>query len=473
MLAPGPVDGQLEGPPRAREIDLGVSVDRGSGVALPDQLEAAIRGMVVRGELRAGARLPSTRGLARALAVSRGVVVEAYDRLQRQGVLEIRQGAPVRVAAGLAPADPAPAPPSPEPSYVARLHPALVPPATFDRRAWRSALRRVLEQAADDDLRATDHRGLLELRAAIIEQVARSRGVSAAAGSVTVTSGVSHGLTILAPLLAARGPVAVEEPGFLLHRGLLAALGCDVRPVRVDGDGLDLAALHRSGARTVLLTPAHQMPLGQPMPAEQRTALLAWAREADGLVLEDDYDGELRYDRRSVRALQALDPARVVYLGTTSKVLSPAVRIGWIVAPPDLLPSIALAATAIGGTPGTVDQAALAVILQRGDFDRSVARLRRRCRVQRAALVAALAERAPELTVHGVEAGLMVAVRAVALDPAAVMHAAQARRVQLHAVPDGQDALLLVGFGDVHESRADAVATLLAQIVADARAGAP
>ncbi len=223
----------------------------------------------------------------------------------------------------------------------------------------------------------------------------------------------------------------------------------------------------------MLLTPAHQMPLGQPMAAEQRTALLAWAREADGLVLEDDYDGELRYDRRSVRALQALDPARVIYLGTTSKVLSPAVRIGWIIAPPDLRPSIAVAATTIGGTPGTVDQAALAVILQRGDFDRSVARLRRRCTAQRAALVAALAERAPELTVHGVEAGLMVAVRAAALDPAAVMQAAQARRVQLHAVPDRQDALLLVGFGDVHESRADAVAALIAEIVADARAEAP
>lgn len=468
MSAPGPVDGQPSGPVRGREIDLGLTVDRASGVALPDQLESGIRAMVVRGELRAGARLPSTRGLAASLGVSRGVVVEAYDRLQRQGVLQTSQGAPVRVAAGVEPVAPPVAAPA-APDVALRLHPALVPPATFDRRAWRSALRRVLESVADDELRATDHRGRPELRAAVIEQIARSRGVSAGADAVLITSGVSHALTILAPLLAARGPVAVEEPGFLLHRGLLAALGCDVRPVSIDDHGIDVDALAATGARTVLLTPAHQMPLGQPMPAERRAALLQWVRASDGLILEDDYDGELRYDRRSVRALQALDPARVVYLGTTSKVLSPAVRIGWIVAPPALSDAIAMAAATIGGTPGTLDQAALADALRTGAFDRSVARLRRRCAVQRAALVAALAARAPDLGVHGVEAGLMVAVRARATDPVAVMQAAQARRTELYAVPHGPDALLLVGFGDVHESRAEAVAATLAEIVAEAQ----
>ncbi len=416
-----------------------MAVDRTRGTPLPDQLEAEIRGMVGRGELQPGARLPSTRRLAQALGVSRGVVVEAYDRLQRQGLLLIQQGAPVRVAAevlgGAARVGPAP-PARPAPTDpVVRLHPALVPSATFDRRAWRSALRTALEHATDDELRATEHHGHPQLRAAIVEQIARSRGVVAHAEHVVITSGVSHALTLLSALLRVRGPVAVEDPGFLLHRGLLAALGCELRPIPIDDQGMDIDALERSDARTVLLTPAHQMPLGQPMSAERRAALLRWVRSRDGLILEDDYDGELRYDRRSVRALQALDPDRVLYLGTTSKVLSPAIRIGWVVAPTDLLPAITATAAVLGGGPGNLDQVALATIVRSGAFDRAVGRLRRRCAAQRAALVAALGEHAPQLTVHGVQAGLMLALRAPATDPAAVMASAQRRRVELYAVP--------------------------------------
>jgi GntR family transcriptional regulator / MocR family aminotransferase len=468
MPQQGPVRDDSGGPVRRADVDLGLALDRSSTRALPDQLEHALREMVACGELPAGTRLPSTRSLAAQLAVSRGVVVEAYDRLQRQGVLTTRQGAAVRVAEGVdgppRGASEAPALPAHDP-YTLRLHPALVPPATFDRRAWRGLLRRALEEVSDDALRSTSHLGLPELRTAVVAQLARSRGVIAQPERVVVTSGVTHALQLLAPLLRGRGPVAVEEPGFLLHRATLAGAACELRPVPVDRDGIDVDALARSDARTVLLTPAHQMPLGYPLAADRRRELLRWARDTDALIVEDDYDGELRYDRQSVRALQALDPERVIYLGTTSKVLSPALRIGWIVAPSSQLAGIHLLATIAGATPGTLDQAALALALSTGAFDRSVARLRRRCTAQRQAMNAALAAALPHLRREGVEAGLTLTLRAPGLQASQVMACAELQRVELFAVQSGDDALVIVGFGDVHESRATDAAERVAAIL--------
>lgn len=351
------------------------------------------------------------------------------------------------------------------PAPLVRLHPALLPPSTFDRRAWGAAGRRALAAATDDDLRAVLPSGLPQLREAVAEQIQRSRGVACTAQDVLITSGTTHTLHALTPMLRARGPLAVESPGFMIHHGALASAGVELRPIPVSAAGLDLAALRASDATSVLVTAAHQMPLGHPMPAENRAALLAWARERDALVLEDDYDGELRYDRMSVRALQALDPSRVIYLGTTSKVLSPAVRVGWIVSPPALRDQIAAYAALAGGAPGNVTQLALTELMTRGEFDRGVSRLRRRLAAQRAALIDALARAAPQLEPLGVPAGLMLPLRSTSGDANSLMAAAAAAGIELVALdlPRG-GAVLLAGFGDIHESRADAVANLIARV---------
>jgi GntR family transcriptional regulator / MocR family aminotransferase len=472
MTAPGPVGSEFGGPVRRAETDLGIAIDRSAGPPLPDQLERAIREMIVAGQLVGGAKLPSTRALAAHLDLSRGTVVEAYDRLQRQGLLDVRQGAAPRVAEG-APAPRAPTaetlPSAAPPRRNVRLHPALVPPGTFDRSAWRAAIRRALADSSEDDLRRVESDGLPALRRTLVEQIARSRGIAAAPDHLIITAGVTHALTLLAPVLRARGPVAVEDPGFAIHQGVLASLGCELRHVPADADGIDVDALAASGAASVLVTPAHQMPLGQPLSAERRAALLAWAARTDALVVEDDYDGELRYDRRSVRALQAAAPERVIYLGTTSKVLSPAVRIGWMIAPAAQLPGLRGLAAIMGGQPGLVDQAALEQLMRDGGFDRSVARLRRRCIAQRAAFVDALAVHSPSLEVEGVAAGLAVSIRARNVDAVALLTAAGALDLELYPVPDGPDVVIPAGFGDVHEARARDAADLLALAVERAR----
>jgi GntR family transcriptional regulator/MocR family aminotransferase len=471
MAKPGPVGRESVEPLRRQETDLGIAVDRASGRPLPDQLELAIRDLVASGALTGGARLPSSRALADQLSVSRGVVVEAYDRLRRQGVLEVQQGAAPRIGAApaAAPAPPTPDRASPPPGPRWRLHPALVPPGTFDRRAWRNLIRRALDEATDEELRAVEPVGLPRLRGALTEQLARSRGVVTAPERIAITSGVTHGLSMLAPLIKGRGPVAVEEPGFAIHQGTLAALGCELRPIPTDPDGIDVQALAASDARSILVTPAHDMPRGTPMSAERRTELLRWAAERDGLVLEDDYDGELRYDRRSVRALQGAGPEHVIYLGTTSKVLSPAIRIGWVVAPAALAASLPVLTTFAGGQPSMLEQVALAIAMREGVFDRSVARLRRTAAARRGALAEALAEAVPGAAVEGVPAGLAISLRIPGVAAMDLLRTAAAEGVEVVPVQDGPDVIVPVGVGGVHESAAGEAARALAQAVVAAR----
>ncbi len=432
---------------------------------------------MARSELAPGAPLPSTRALAADLQVSRGVVVEAYDRLVRQGLLIARQGGAVRVSPTLrvvdpaAALDPAAAQLAPEPAFRLDLHPANTPLGTFDRRAWGAAIRTALRAAPEHDLASLDRAGLLDLREALATQLARSRGVVAVPEQIVVTGGVSDALRGLAPILRERGGrVAVEEPGFGLHRATLFGSGLDVVPVPADRHGIDVAALAAQEVAAVLLTPAHQMPLGVPLAPERRSALVEWSRRTGALILEDDYDGELRYDRQGVRSLHGLAPDRVLYLGTTSKVLSPAIRVGWIVAPPDLVEAVLGWRLTLGGAPSNLVQSALAGYLRSGTFDRGLVRMRRRCAEQRAAIVAALETALPGHRIEGVQAGLQVAVRVPELEPWRLLVAGQARCVQVFATDDGPDALLLVGFGLVDPSAAPRVARELAEIVAEARA---
>lgn len=463
--------------------DLLVGLDREAADPLRAQLERALRDAVREGRLHAGTRLPSTRALAAELGVSRGVVVEAYAQLVAEGYLVARQGAPTRVAsitaagaADRAPGEPLAATASAPDVATASAHqrrswtggatptfdlrPWAPDLAAFPRAAWAASLRAALRTAPDAALgNATEPRGVPELRATLAAYLGRSRGVATDAARVVVTAGMTGGVAAVGAALRARGArrIAVEDPGFSLHRLLLARTGLETVPVPVDEAGIDVGALARTDADAALVAPAHQYPLGAVLAPERRTALLAWARDRDALVLEDDYDGEYRYDREPVGALQGLDPARVAYLGSASKMLAPALRLGWAALPEDLVGDVALAAAAAGGVP-MLDQLALAGLIERGELDRHLRRMRPVYRARREALLRAIAAELPDARVAGIAAGLSFVLLLDGLDEQAACGAAGERGIAVWALgsfraePAPGDATgLVIGYGALPE----------------------
>ncbi|WP_399942124.1 PLP-dependent aminotransferase family protein [Streptomyces sp. BBFR25] len=377
-----------------------------TGPGLRRGLTDALREAVRTGRLGPGTRLPSSRVLAADLGIARNTVADAYADLVAEGWLTARQGSGTRVAERVAAAPSRTSARRPgghaRPAY--DLRPGTPDLASFPRTAWLRAARRAVTAAPHDALGYGDGRGRSELRAALAGYLARVRGVRADPGTLVVCGGVAHGLVVLAGVLRARGvhTVAVESYGLHVHRDLLTRAGLRTVPLPVDDRGADTGALTDEGA--VLLTPAHQFPTGVPLHPDRRAAAVAWAHRTGGLILEDDYDGEFRYDRQSVGALQGLDPDRVVYLGTASKSLAPGLRLGWMALPPSLVGDVM--EDPVSRTPGVLDQLTLAQFLDSGDYDRHVRSARLRYRRRRDALVAALAERAPAVRVTGIAAGL-------------------------------------------------------------------
>ncbi|MFD3455096.1 PLP-dependent aminotransferase family protein [Streptomyces sp. NPDC058691] len=402
------------GPPSAFGSDLHLEL-RGSG--LRAGLTHALREAVRTGRLAPGTRLPASRSLAADLGVSRNTVTEAYAELVAEGRLTARQGSGTRVAdrpgqpRGAAPAasraTPARPLPRPRPRY--GLQPGAPNLADFPRTQWLAAARRALTAAPHDALGYGDARGRVELRTALADYLARARGVYAEPERVVVCSGFHHGLMLMARALRARRvpAVAVEAYGLDIYRDLLTDAGLRTPPLAVDEHGVrtdDLARLRGVGA--VLMTPAHQYPTGVALRPDRRTAAVDWARAGGGLILEDDYDGEFRYDRQPVGALQGLDPERVVYFGSASKSLAPGVRLGWMVLPEDLVPEIVAAKGYGDYMSSALEQLTLAEFITSGGYDRHVRSMRLRYRRRRDELVAALARRAPDVHVTGMAAGL-------------------------------------------------------------------
>lgn len=446
-------------------VDL--HLDR-SGPGLRGGLTDALREAVRGGRLAPGTRLPSSRSLAADLGVARNTVAEAYADLVAEGWLAARQGSGTRVA-DRTPATPdhRPAPHRREPGRPAYdLTPGTPELASFPRARWLRAARRALTAAPDRALGYGDPRGRVELRTALAGYLSRARGVHADPDRIVVCSGFLGGLGVLTELLHRGGTrsVAVESYGLPHHRRLIRRAGCDALPLPFDdrgtlppADPADPAGPHGphgpAAPGAVLLTPSHQFPLGLPLLPERRTACIDWARRTGGLILEDDYDGELRYDRQPVGALQGLDPDRVVYLGTASKSLAPGLRLGWLVLPPSLVEEVMEGMA--GRTPGVLDQLTLAEFLGSGDYDRHVRAARLRYRRRRDALVAALAERAPEVSVTGIAAGLHAVLQ---LPPgteqqvvrAAVWHGLAVHGLSTYRHPDAAVApldALVVGYG--------------------------
>ncbi|WP_371500893.1 PLP-dependent aminotransferase family protein [Kitasatospora sp. NBC_00374] len=413
-------------------IDLHVTLARpGSRQAA---LTRALREAVREGRLAPGTRLPPYRSLAADLGIARNTVAGAYAELVAEGWLAARQGSGTRVAERAAPPEPVHRPaeaPRKAPGPAHDLRQGQPDAASFPRTAWLAAARRALNAAPDEAFGPGDPQGRIELRRALAEYLARARGVRTTPDRIVLCSGFAHALRLLfggtggagrGPL---RGPLAVEAYGLGFHRDLLAQAGVRTVPLEIDEQGARVAELaSRRGLRAVLLTPAHQFPTGGPLHASRRTAAVDWAGTRDGLLLEDDYDGEFRYDREPVGAVQGLDPERVLYLGSVSKSLSPALRLGWMVLPERLVGPVLATKGQREAWAGTLDQLTLAEFLASGLYDRHVRRMRQRYRHRRDRLLAALAAHAPHIEVTGIAAGLHAVLRLPAGTEAGALAAA-------------------------------------------------
>jgi GntR family transcriptional regulator/MocR family aminotransferase len=436
-------------------------LDRERPEPLRSQLEGGLRDAIRRGRLPAGERLPSSRELALQLGVSRGLVQNCYGQLHAEGYLTARGGSATRVAAVDTGAGPTRAVRSVATRAVTVDFVAGVPDlASFPRTDWLWAQRESCRTAPTAALGYGDPRGNLALRQVLAGYLRRVRAADADQEHVVVCSGFAQGLSLVLRVLARAGVtrVGIEDPGY--GRGettsALARLGLDAAPVPVDGDGIDVDALAASGARAVILTPAHQWPTGVVLAPERRHALMAWAARHDAYVVEDDYDAEFRYDRDPVGALQGLAPDRVVSLGTVSKSLAPGVRLGWALCPPALVESITAEKNVSDRGSPVLDQLALAALIESGRYDRHLRRMRAVYATRRAALVESLGRHAPAVRLTGLAAGFhAVAHLPGSLDEQSVVAAARSRSIGLYGMSACRASgattppQLVVGFGNI------------------------
>ncbi|MGW0845789.1 MocR-like pyridoxine biosynthesis transcription factor PdxR [Streptomyces sp. NPDC002787] len=376
-------------------------------------LQAALREAIRTGRLARGTRLPASRELAADLGVSRGLVTEAYEQLTAEGYLRSDRGAGTWVGAAVRAALPrardlAPRSPGARADFV----PGTPDLSLFPRAAWAAAQRGVLAELPHQALGYPDPRGLPRLRTALAELLTRRRGVVADPERIVVVSGVAQATTLLGFVLHARGirVVGVEDPGSPEHGTLYTAAGLGTVALPLDEEGLAVGPLRASGVRAVVTTPAHQFPSGIAYSARRRAELLDWARSVDGLIVEDDYDGDFRYDRAPVGALQGLDPERVAYTGSVSKSLAPGLRLGWLLVPASLAEEVVERKRTMDLGHPTLDQALFARFVERGDYDRQLRRCQRAYRERRDVLVSALTECFPGAEVSGIAAGLHVIV---------------------------------------------------------------
>ena len=372
-------------------------------------LERTLRDAIRAGALRPGVRLPSSRTLAAQLGVSRGVTSDVYAQLTAQGFLHNRLKATPLVAAVRRP------PPPLAPRSAARpvrfdLSPGIPDVALFPVRAWAQALVGASRDAQGSALSYGSPRGELELREALADHLGRTRGVAADPACIVVLSGIAQGAHLLAHALADSGVrrIAVEDPSWDTQAERLRLGGLEVVGQPLDASGLRVEGL---AAEAVLVAPAHQFPTGSVLTGPRRRELLAWAREHDALVIEDDYDAEFRYDHLPTPSLQGLDPDRVAYLGTASKTLAPGLRLAWLAAPAWLADRAEKVKHLLDFCSPVLEQRALARFLRHGEYDRHVRRMRTVYRRRRDALVQAVDAHLPDTALEGAAAGIHALLR--------------------------------------------------------------
>jgi len=412
-------------------IDLHLDL---AGTRVRSGLESSLRDAVRAGRLGPGIRLPSSRDLAADLGIARNSVADAYGQLVAEGWLEARTGSGTWVADRPVSA-PQPAGPrtgdTAAPRYDLRAGVPAV--SAFPRRAWLAAGRAALNAADDSVLGYPDPRGVPELRTALAGYLARARGVITSSENVIICAGFAHGLAMICQVLRERGAAAVatEAYGHLLHRQIVQAQGLRTMPLPVDAGGAGLAGSGLAGyglagsglaklgsaARAeggggavavgaAVLTPAHQFPLGMTLAPGRRTAFVRWAVQTGGLIIEDDYDGEFRFDRQPVGAMQALAPDHVIYAGTASKSLAPGLRLGWLAVPDSMIGELIAAKEGSGFFNGALEQLTLAAFIESGGYDRQIRQARLAYRRRRDRLITTLYRQAPAVRLTGIAAGL-------------------------------------------------------------------
>jgi GntR family transcriptional regulator/MocR family aminotransferase len=465
-------------------------LDLGAATAGPlhARLAQALRDSIRHGRLATGTALPPSRVLAAELGCSRWVVTEAYAQLAAEGYLEATAGSGTRVRRLAA----APEPPGPEAAVLPPPEPLDMAPGLPDLRAfplrgWMTALRSAAASLPSADLGYPDPAGHPALRQVLADYLGRVRGAQAGPADVTVTTGATDAIGRLCRELRRRGgrAVAVEDPGWHRIRQVVTAAGLAVVPVPVDDQGLRADRLDDqadsrpdSRADAVIISPAHQFPTGTVLSAPRRAALLAWARTTGGLIIEDDYDAEFRYDRRPVGTLQGAGPPFVALVGSVSKTLSPALGIGWMVTPPGWAPEAGRPAPAQPSPgqpagPPVLDQLAFATFVRSGGYDRQLRACRKSYRDRRDALAAALAARLPEVRVAGAAAGLHLLVHLPAgTDAAAVAAGARAAGVRVasldtYRLEPGPPGLVL-GYGNLARHQVETAVGRLAAAVRSA-----
>ncbi|HXA20524.1 MAG TPA: PLP-dependent aminotransferase family protein [Thermoanaerobaculia bacterium] len=458
-----------------------VTFDNRSGIPFYKQIYDGYRGAILSGRLRPGERLPSTRALAAELNVSRLPVVNAFEQLLHEGYIEGRAGSgtyvkdsipdelarpvmapPQRTAALLRPAPP-------------RLGPFCVSLPALDRfplRLWSRLVAKHAKQLTIEQMAYGDAAGHAPLRRAVADYLRTSRAVHCDASEVLIVSGSQMALQICARALLGRGgTVCIEEPGYPGAREALTGTGARIVPIPVDDEGIVVDQIGRR-VRAVYVTPSHQYPLGMSMSASRRLALLEWARRGGAWIIEDDYDSEYRYASRPLGALQGMDTAsRVIYIGTFSRVLFPALRLGYVVVPRDLMDSFVRHRESIDLFSPLLEQLVLTEFLTEGHFGRHVRRMRALYEKRRDALVRGLREHAGGLVPHNIDAGLHIATfLPEGVDDRKVVRDAALRGLDAialsacYAGPRAKSGLVL-GFGGTSERRIAVACRTLGEVL--------
>jgi GntR family transcriptional regulator / MocR family aminotransferase len=462
--------------------DVLLTLDRSRPEPLRVQLERELREAIRSGRLGPGERLPSSRAMAAELGISRGLVLECYSQLQAEGFLTAASGSATRVAGSAQLSSPVlPPPEGPVNQWTGKaqrldvdFQPGVPDLTSFPRRDWAWALRESCRDATPSDLGYGDPRGTRAVREVLAGYLRRVRGTVANPGQIVMCAGFGQGINLVLRALAERGiqRVGIEDPGDSDYLVICRRLGMQAVPVSIDERGIDVDALAATGVRAVILTPTHQFPTGTALGPERRQSLVAWASERDAFVIEDDYDAEFRYDRDPIGALQGLAPDRVALLGTASKSLAPALRLGWILCPAPLLDALTEDKRLSDRGSPALEQLALAALIESGRYDRHLRHMRRVYGARRATLIRTLSEHAPQVRLHGLAAGFhAVADLGAGRDESDAITAAQSRSVGLYGMSlfrlteRGGPTQLVFGFGNLSDAAIErgiaAVADLL------------
>ena len=439
-------------------MDILLALDTSDRRRLREQLQQQLRSAIQQGRLSAGLVLPPSRTLARDLGVARSVVVDAYAQLAADGYLTSRQGSGTRVLPIARQETERPQAYN-GPVHTVRFLGGLPDPALFPRAEWLRHYRAALNAVPNHELAYPGPLGAPPLREALTNYLARVRGVVVTPDRMLVSTGLTQAIVLLCRALQRRGAeaIAMEDPCFGLHREAITNIGLRVVPVPIDDDGIDVAKLADQNVDAVLVAPAHSYPTGAVLSAARRVALVEWAQASDGLVIEDDYDAEFRYDRAPIGALQGLAPERVAYAGCASKTLTPALRLGWMALPHWLIDDVMREKLFDDMGTSMLEQVALARFIDEGALGRHLRRVRPVYRRRRDTVLESLATALPDAQPKGIAAGLHVYVELpVWCDESALIEAARTEGLLIGGArwawsdPSPPPALVL-GYGAINE----------------------